>query len=333
MFNFLHIRLFFIVLYFYSSFFGIYSEEKNPSLYIGKIELGEGISKDIEMKVRNSITLSIIKRYKEKYQVIDDDVVKSLFIKLKIQQQTGCSTEKCERMIDDALNTDYKISGNLITETKDKLKLNLKLIKFSDSNPYLKNQNDKIFHKSQLGYYINELVLSLLDSNYKINDSNAPSLTQEDKNNNDSNMKEISFSQLKPLDIKSIKNLDDEVSEVIDGSKIILSKGDSLFNNKNYEEAIIKYESILNNIYNRVSQENQKKLSSYIDNIKTRVEASLNNKYKKEIESLDKELNSIDNWSSDDLESLSKKFNLILSNYNSSQYKKNTEIQKSILDR
>jgi len=284
------------------------------------------------MKLRNSITLSIIKRYKDKYQVIDDDVVKSLFIKLKIQQQTGCNTERCERMIDDALNTDFKISGNLVNDSKDRLKLNLKLIKFTNSNPYLQNQTDKIFHKSQLGYYINELVLSLLDSNYKINDTNAPSINIEDKFS-DSNIKEITISQLKAFDLKTIKSLDDEITEIIDGSKIILSKGDSLFNNKNYENAILKYESILNNIYNRVSQENQKKLSTYIENIRTRIESSLNNKYKEEIESLNKELISIENLSSDELESLSNKYNLILSSYNSTQYKKNIEVQKSILDR
>jgi hypothetical protein len=320
----------FIVLLF--SVIGIYSDEKNPSLYIGKIELGEGISKDNDMKLRNSITLGIIKRYKDKYQVIDDDVVKSLFIKLKIQQQTGCSTDKCERMIDDALNTDFKISGNLMNDSKDRLKLNLKLIKFTNSNPYLQNQTDKIFHKSQLGYYINELVLSLLDNNYKINDTNAPNINLDDKYS-DSNMKEITISQLKTLDLKAFKNSDDEIVEVIDGSKIILSKGDSLFNNKNYEDAIIKYESILNNIYNRVSQENQKKLSTYIDTIKTRVESSLNNKYKNEIELLDKDLRFLDTMNSDELESLSKKYNLILYGYNSTQYKKSPEIQKSILDR
>ena len=330
--SFLKNGLIVIFLVFVYSFISIYSDEKNPSLYIGKIELGEGISKDNDMKLRNSITLSIIKRYKDKYQVIDDDVVKSLFIKLKVQQQTGCSTDKCERMIDDALNTDFKISGNLMNDSKDRLKLNLKLIKFTNSNPYLQNQTDKIFHKSQLGYYINELVLSLLDSNYKINDTNAPNINFEDKYS-DSNMKEISISQLKTLDLKAFKNSDDEIVEIIDGSKIILSKGDSLFNNKNYDDAIIKYESILNNIYNRVSQENQKKLSTYIDTVKTRVESSLNNKYKNDLEILDKDLKLIDTMNSDELELLSKKYNLILYGYNSTQYKKSPEIQKSVLDR
>ena len=37
-----------------------------------------------------------------------------------------------------------------LPKLKDRLKLNLKLIKFTNSNPYLQNQTDKIFHKSQL---------------------------------------------------------------------------------------------------------------------------------------------------------------------------------------
>jgi hypothetical protein len=164
-----------LLLIFLSATASIFSQERNQSsLYLGTIEIGSGISKDRETKIRNGITINLIRKYKEKFRIIDDETVKNLLGRLKIQQQTGCSTEKCERMIDDALNADYKITGSITMESS-KLQLTLKLFRFRDMNPSLENQVEKTFAQSQFEYYIAELTSALVDSRYTINDKNAPS--------------------------------------------------------------------------------------------------------------------------------------------------------------
>jgi hypothetical protein len=133
-----------LILLFFSA--SLPSQEKNQSsLYLGSIELGSGISKDKETKIRNGITLHLIRKYKDKFRIIDDETVKNLLGRLKIQQQTGCSTEKCERMIDDALNADYKITGNLSFESS-RLQLTLKLFRFRDMESFFGKSGGSDFY-------------------------------------------------------------------------------------------------------------------------------------------------------------------------------------------
>jgi citrate lyase gamma subunit len=157
------------LLFLLSSTASLLSQDKNQSsLYLGTIEIGSGISKDRETKIRNGITINLNQKYKEKFLIIDDETVKNLLARLKIQQQAGCSTEKCERMIDDALNADLKITGSLTMESS-KLQLTLKLFRFRDMEPSLENQVEKTFAQSQfeLASYIKNSLNHELKNQHK----------------------------------------------------------------------------------------------------------------------------------------------------------------------
>jgi hypothetical protein len=311
----------------------ILAEDKNQSsLYLGTIDIGGGISKDRETKIRNGITINLIRKYKEKFSIIDDETVKNLLGRLKIQQQTGCSTEKCERMIDDALNADYKITGTLTNESS-KLQLTLKLFRFRDMNPSLENQVEKTFAQSQFEYYIAELTSALVDSRYAINDSNAPSEIELGKVDlSKISIKEVAGSDLKILEFKSTE--DTEINDTLNAIKPILLEGDAKFKEKNYSEALRNYRVILKQL-KKVSDEKKNKLSSYIDGVNKRIEQATNNLYSSKIGAVDKDLTKFKELTKKEAENFVEKYEAIKQEYlNEIQnFTRSEEILKGITER
>jgi hypothetical protein len=321
------------LLIFLSATASIFSQERNQSsLYLGTIEIGSGISKDRETKIRNGITINLIRKYKEKFRIIDDETVKNLLGRLKIQQQTGCSTEKCERMIDDALNADYKITGSITMESS-KLQLTLKLFRFRDMNPSLENQVEKAFAQSQFEYYIAELTSALVDSRYTINDSNAPSEIELGKVDlSKISIKEVAGSDLKILEFKSTE--DTEINDTLNAIKPILVEGDTKFKEKNFTDALRNYRVILKQL-KKVSYEKKSTLTNYIDGINKRIEQACNNLYSSKIGILDKELSKFKELSREDAESFVSKYELIKREYENEiqNFPKSEEILKGISER
>ena len=323
-----------LVLLFFLWFSILHSQDKNQSsLYLGNIELGNGISKDKETKLRNSITLSIIRKYKEKFRIIDDETVKNLLNRLKIQQQTGCSTEKCERMIDDALNADYKITGNLVMETGGKIALTLKLFHFKDMNPSLENQVEKSFTLNQLEYYISELTWALVDSRYTINEKNAPSELELGKVDlSKISIKEVSGSDLKIIEFKTSE--DTEINDIISGIKPILAEGDLKFKQKNYTDALINYRVILKQL-RKVGDDKKSKLAGYTESITKRMEQAINNIYSSKINSVDKDLNRKKDLNREEADTFVKSYDELRRSYEAEigTLSKSEEILNGILER
>jgi hypothetical protein len=326
-------RIIILLLFFLSVTASIFSQERSQSsLYLGTIEIGSGISKDRETKIRNGITINLIRKYKEKFRIIDDETVKNLLGRLKIQQQTGCSTEKCERMIDDALNADYKITGSITMESS-KLQLTLKLFRFRDMNPSLENQVEKTFAQSQLEYYISELTSALVDPRYAINDKNAPSEIEFGKVDlSKINLKEVAGSDLKILEFKSTE--DTEINDTLNAIKPILVEGDAKFKEKNYSEALRNYRVILKQL-KKVSDEKKNKLSSYIDGVNKRIEQATNNLYSSKIGAVDKELSKFKELTKKEAENFVEKYEAIKQEYlNEIQnFTRSEEILKGITER
>jgi hypothetical protein len=322
-----------LLLIFLSATASIFSQERNQSsLYLGTIEIGSGISKDRETKIRNGITINLIRKYKEKFRIIDDETVKNLLGRLKIQQQTGCSTEKCERMIDDALNADYKITGSITMEAS-KLQLTLKLFRFRDMNPSLENQVEKTFAQSQFEYYIAELTSALVDPRYAINDSNAPSEIELGKVDlSKITIKEVAGSDLKVIQFASTD--DTEINDVISGIKPILVEGDAKFKEKNYSDALLNYRVILKQL-RKVGDDKKSKLASYTESITKRIEQANNNIYSSKITSLDRELNKKKDLSKEEADSFVKSYEELKSSYEAEMgnLPKSEEILKGILER
>ena len=311
----------------------IFSQERNQSsLYLGTIDIGSGISKDRETKIRNGITINLIRKYKEKFRIIDDETVKNLLGRLKIQQQIGCSTEKCERMIDDALNADYKITGSITMESS-RLQLTLKLFRFRDMTPSLENQVEKTFAQSQFEYYIAELTSALVDPRYAINDSNAPSEIELGKVDlSKITIKEVAGSDLKLLEFKTSE--DTEINDTLNTMNPILVEGDIKFKDKNFTDALLNYRVILKQL-KKVSYEKKSTLTTYIDGINKRIEQACDNLYSSKIGILDKELLKFKELSREDAESFVSKYELIKREYENEiqNLPKSEEILKGISER
>ena len=156
-------------------------------------------------------------------------LLKTFRERLKLQQLTGCSTEKCEKQLNDALNADYKIEGTISNEG-GKYSLTLKLFKLDDGTPSISNQVKREFNSSQVDYYVNELTRAVMDSGYSINDKNALQDIDPGKINlSNITLKEVTGSDLSVLNFKSD---DTTVDDLIKFSKETLQEGDEYFKRK-----------------------------------------------------------------------------------------------------
>ncbi|HNN82197.1 MAG TPA: hypothetical protein PKL30_25180, partial [Leptospiraceae bacterium] len=263
------------------------SEDKKKSVYIGSVQ-SLNLPVGTDTRVRNGITLSLINNFKNKVAVLDDEVVKKLLERLKLQQLTGCSTEKCEKQLNDALNADQKIEGTIINEG-GKYSLTIKLFNLQDGTPSITNQVKREFTSSQLDYYINELTRSAIDSNYSINDKNAPQDNDPGKINlSNVVLKDVVGSDLSVLNFKSD---DTTVDDLIKFSKETLQEGDESFKKKNYDLALKDYESILKGIA-RLAPEKQNAAKKYKDEIVKRIDNCYINIYNKSLGEIDVKIKS-----------------------------------------
>lgn len=275
-------RFILVILLLCFSSLSIYSEDKKKSVYIGSV-LSLNLPTGTDTRVRNGITLSLINNFKNKLSVLDDEVVKKLLERLKLQQLTGCSTEKCEKQLNDALNADYKIEGTISNEG-GKYSLTLKLFKLDDGTPSISNQVKREFNSSQVDYYVNELTRAVMDSGYSINDKNAPQDIDPGKINlSNITLKEVTGSDLSVLNFKSD---DTTVDDLIKFSKETLQEGDEYFKKKNYDLALKDYESILRGIA-RLAPEKQAAVKKYKDEIVKRIDNCYINIYNKALGEID----------------------------------------------
>ncbi len=311
---------------------GIKAETSLPSLYLGSVELGSGVDKDKEAKVRNGITIGLIQKYKDRFRIIDDDTVKNLLTRLKIQQQTGCSTEKCEQMIDDALNADYKITGNLSLEGGGKLRLNLKLFRFKEFKSSLDNTVERSFTTSQLEYYTKQLAYHLVDSKYAIDDRNAPPEIELGKVDlSKISIKQVAGSDLKIIEFKTTD--DDSVNSTINQIKPILDDGDKFFKSKEFQRALEEYNAILKVIKKTVSTDKQFKFSSYVESINKRIEQAYTNIYSGRVGDVDAELSRKKDLTKDEADEFVQRYNRIRTDYDNLSIPKNSDILNGLTER
>jgi hypothetical protein len=98
------------------------------------------VKQDVIIKIRNQVSLSNLRYFKDKYSFTDDSVANGLLNKLKKQQKLGCDTDKCYQMIEDFLIPDEKISGVVQSEA-GKYELILKLLDVSKTGGLLEQKS------------------------------------------------------------------------------------------------------------------------------------------------------------------------------------------------
>jgi len=306
-------------------FISIYPEDRKKSVYLGALQ-SINLPDGMDLRIRNGITLSLVNNFKNKLSVLDDEVVKKLLERLKLQQLTGCSTEKCEQQLNDALNADFKIGGT-ISKEGGKYSITLKLFKLDDGIPNIYSQVKREFNSFQTDYYVNELTRAVIDSNYVINDKNAPQDIDPGKINlNTITLKEVTDSD---LSILSFKSDDSTVDDLIKFSKQTLVEGDEHFKKKNYDLALKDYESILRGIA-RLASDKQAAVRKYKDEIIRRIENCYTNVYRKSLTEIDSKIKSEASSSPEKISEYAESYERILLDYQGRVKELNMPVNRTI---
>ncbi len=204
-------RLALILLFF--STFSLFSQSKQnyKKIYFENLSSVGSIRPEISTRVRNQVSLNILRYFKSKYTFIDDSVVQNQLTFLKKQQTLGCDTDKCYKMIEDNLSPDEKITGNLqLNGTK--YILTLRLLDVNRGGGVVE-QKEVSFTNNQLDYFVAELTRALLDSGYAMNMEGAPLDTQQVA----IDLGTIELQEIQGVDIKTVrfKGSDSKTNEII----------------------------------------------------------------------------------------------------------------------
>jgi hypothetical protein len=289
LYHFLHIlrvniRYFCGILGVYFLIFPLYSESKNiKKIYFESLDVTPGVRPEIVTKIRNQVSLNILRYFKTKYTFIDDSVVQGLMNQLKKQQSLGCDTDKCYRMIEDNLSPDEKIAG-IIQVEGNRYTLTLKLLDVSKGGGVVE-QKEVYFSGTQLEYFVEEITRALLDTSYAINKENAPAEFIPGK----LDLGSLKINSVEGVDIKIInfKTNDSNAEAIISELKEELQNGDSNFQKRNYSRALKSYENILLTIEKSLTADSRLKIKEYTDGIEKRIENSKTNIYAEKLKEID----------------------------------------------
>ncbi len=124
-------------------------------IYLESLYESNGVTPDIKNRVRNQISLNLYKHFKKTHSFIDDVIINGYLNQLKKQQQIGCDTEKCYKMIEDSLSPDQKLSGSL-QFSNGRYILTLRLIDLS-SQKGLVDVKEVSYTSNQMEYFVEEI--------------------------------------------------------------------------------------------------------------------------------------------------------------------------------
>lgn len=276
----------FLWLFLVFPFFGLLPQ--SPTLPLKKIYLeslyeSNGITIDQKNRVRNQISLNLYKHFKNSHTFIDDVIINGYLNQLKKQQQIGCDTEKCYKMIEDSLNPDQKISGSLAF-LNGRYTLTLRLIDLAN-NKGLLDVKEVSYGPRQMEYFVEELTKTLLDPTYKPKFQDAPPEFVEEKIDFGS----IRIQSLDGIDIKifEFRTNDTKSDFILASLKPRLEEGDSLFKEKKFKQSGEIYQSIIEVIQSSLTLETRKLISVYEEGIVSRRNQSFYNILQSEITAID----------------------------------------------
>jgi hypothetical protein len=264
----------------------LFSQSPPPpfkKIYLESLYESNGVTIDQKNRVRNQISLNIYKHFKNSHTFIDDVIINGYLNQLKKQQQIGCDTDKCYKMIEDSLNPDQKISGSLAF-LNGRYTLTLRLIDLANSKGLL-DVKEVSYSPRQMEYFVEELTKTLLDPTYKPRYQEAPPEFIEEKIDFGS----IRIQSLDGIDIKifEFKTNDTKSDFILASLKPRLEEGDSLFKEKKFKQAGEIYQSIIEVIQSSLTLETRKLISVYEEGIVSRRNQSFYNILQSEITAID----------------------------------------------
>ena len=138
-----------------------------PSMYVGEITFKDKESSIYSSKIKNQIITVIVKYYKDKYAILDDELVKQLASKMAKLQKQGCDETQCRIALDAAIDWDEKIVGELQKENNYFL-LTLKTYTMDKTTyqPKVKVSLQEKFILTDMEKYVNEMSRTAIDEKY-----------------------------------------------------------------------------------------------------------------------------------------------------------------------
>lgn len=311
-----------VFLYFSTSLVG----QGIKKIYLESIYDSGGISAEEKNRVRNQISINVYKHFKKTHTLIDDVIINGYLNQLKKQQQLGCDTAKCYKMIEDSLNPDEKISGSIVF-SNGKYTLTLRLIDLSGGKGMV-DVKEITYSKFQMEYCIEEMTRALLDTKYRINLKDMPPEFKEEV----SDFGNIRIQSIEGLDIKlyEFKANETKVDLILKSLRKKLEEGDRLFSSKKYNESGEVYQSILESIRSSLTLDTRKSIIAYEDGITARRNFSYFNSIRDEITALDDEFSKMKSNSPETIKSFLKKYELIYNKQNRLSPDKQKEILSSL---
>lgn len=259
------------------------AQQKYKKIYIKEISSDSGVKNKIAERIRDQIALSIFAKYNNLYYVINDSDIKKMYEHAELLMIQSDDQSLIAQMAN-AINADEIIYGKLYSEN-GKLRLlctNLERNR-STLNLVTKSTFEVTFFENQVDWYSSEASHKLIDFKYEINEKNIPVIDEAIKIDI-INTAIINGTELK---IINFSTNDNTIAQIIEYLKEQIEKGDIYYNQRKLNDARSQYESVLNRIENKLSLDNQKKMSKFTSEVKQRINLCIAIEYKNKIDSID----------------------------------------------
>lgn len=236
-------------------------------------------------RLKSVLVIKALKLNPARFIVLDNDYMKSI-LEIKVrQQQLGCSESECELKLEKILNPNWKlstvISGNEKTPT-----ISLKLFKISGDTSSIYSVSEKNFEVHQLEFFIEEMLISLFNPNYKIRDEIAPIKIDI--------LNDLSFLKLKDTSMSipefQINRNSDKSQNFINDTKQLLMDANENYDKEKYWESFWIYAGILNTMIHDLTGETRENLKDYEKFLMEKVDISYYNSYSTSIKKIDQKV-------------------------------------------
>jgi len=259
------------------------AQQKYKKIYIKEIISESGIKNKIAERIRDQIALSIFAKYNNLYYVINDSDIKKMYEHAELLMIQSDDQGLIAQMAN-AIDADEIIYGKLYSEN-GKLRLLVTNLERNRNTMTLvtKSTFEVSFFENQVDWYSAEASFKLIDFRYEINEKNMPVFDEAIKIDVSDN------AVIKGLELKliSFSINDNTIAQIIEYLKEQIEKGDIYYNQKKFDDARSQYESVLNRIENKLSLDNQKKLSKFTSEVLERINLCIAIEYKNKIDLID----------------------------------------------
>jgi hypothetical protein len=237
-------------------------ERKKPIIFIKTFSKGKGAN--VEDRFIESISQQFYLKaqdyYSNRYDVNDESVMKVLNKKYSELISKNCDADKCMEQIAENVKAKFSVYGD-IEDHKDMdntFIMKVTNISRTDDGEMTTRSFSFTFQNYQRDYYIQEVIKSIEDSNYRPNPNNAPKGPNQD----------IKISQLtfKPVEAGKLPDISQVVIQGNDFQKYqeVINKANDLMQKKNYLEASREYLRVIDNIQKK-EEEDKKRLQKYTE--------------------------------------------------------------------